>query len=555
MNCCPHTTGRRGLFRHSRLVLSGSRSREPSGAPHGGCRTVLRARGTVRNAVILLGFCVFGLFARESLGRGDETPEMRTWTSAMGSTVQAALLEVEGETATLRRADDSDLEVKIDKLSAADQEYIGQWLDRRADRPRDEWRQFTNRATGQQFEGKILERVRVRGQIRLYVEDRTGLRAWLPEFAFEITDLPEGDEAPTEEPQPKPEAPKPGEPPPSSTGDQPQPRPSSVQGVFVTGTGVDPEEARRNAFSAAIEQVVGVLVDAETLVNNDELVKDEILTFTRGYINHYTEISRRQEHGLHYVDMRVMVSVDKLGNKLEALPGMDKRRIDGALLAAGIIIANQNQDHARQMFRRATADFSPDKTFTVSVSDLPFKYDHSGQKVTLTVTYRLTPNLDVWQSIQARLKSVLDHVALRKGTGTAEWGQSPSLVRERTEVDLRLFEGANRECTSTYWHHYALPDFFESEARDLARRQLSYQVRLALLDDEGREVMSIERPLGVSQIIKLTSGYNNFRSCAIGPLPYVGRGFHSSWDSTAAFSLDVDQLQRVAECAAVIKGP
>lgn len=530
---------------------SDHRSRAASGARHSDYPKASPVRGSLRTAVILLGFCVFGLFSRESLGRDDEKPEMRTWTSAVGSTVQAALLEVEGQSVRLQRADGSEIKVEIDQFSAADQEYLGQWLDRRAAKPRPMWRWFTNRSTGQQFEGKILERVNVRGQIRLFVEDKTGLRAWLPEFAFEITDMPDVGE---DEPEAPPDAPKPATGGPVPPEAPHKPRSPNVQGVFVTGTGLEPEEAKRNGFSAAIEQVVGVLVDAETLVKNEELVKDEILTFTRGYINQYTEIERRQEDGLHSVDMRVWVSVDKLGNRLEVLPGMDKRRIDGALLAAKIIIENQNKDHARQMFRRATADFTPDKMLTVSVADLPFKYDHSGQKVTLTVTYRLTPNLDVWQSIQARLKSIFDNVAVRRGTGTLTGGQWPSLSREGNQVLLRLFAGANRECTSIYWHLYTLPDYFEAEFRDLAHRPSSYQVRLVLLDNEGREVVAMERPLGVYQMVRLTGRRNDFRSCAIGPLPYVGR-FQSSWDLTAAFSLDVDQLQRVAECAAFIKGP
>ena len=63
-----------------------------------------------------------------------------------------------------------------------------------------------------------------------------------------------------------------------------------VMDVVATGVGADPEQAKQNAFSAAIEQVVGVLVDAETIVKNDEVVRDEVLTFSRGYVNEFKEI-------------------------------------------------------------------------------------------------------------------------------------------------------------------------------------------------------------------------------------------------------------------------
>ncbi|NLF69223.1 MAG: hypothetical protein GX575_09235 [Candidatus Anammoximicrobium sp.] len=41
--------------------------------------------------------------------------------------------------------------------------------------------------------------------------------------------------------------------------------------VVATGVGMDGEMALKNAFSHAIEQAVGVLVDAETIVDNDQL--------------------------------------------------------------------------------------------------------------------------------------------------------------------------------------------------------------------------------------------------------------------------------------------
>ena len=52
--------------------------------------------------------------------------------------------------------------------------------------------------------------------------------------------------------------------------------------MTVTGVGTDPDKAVQNAFSQAIEQVVGVLVDADTVVKNDQLIRDEVLTYSRG---------------------------------------------------------------------------------------------------------------------------------------------------------------------------------------------------------------------------------------------------------------------------------
>ena len=70
--------------------------------------------------------------------------------------------------------------------------------------------------------------------------------------------------------------------------------------VIVTGVGTDPDKAVQNAFSQAIEQTVGLLVDAETVVKNDQLIRDEILTYSRGYVEKYKIVKQWEEGGLHH---------------------------------------------------------------------------------------------------------------------------------------------------------------------------------------------------------------------------------------------------------------
>lgn len=56
--------------------------------------------------------------------------EFRTWTSASGKhKTEARLLEVsnDGKTITLRKSDDKDTDVPLDKLSKEDQEYVQRW--------------------------------------------------------------------------------------------------------------------------------------------------------------------------------------------------------------------------------------------------------------------------------------------------------------------------------------------------------------------------------------------------------------------------------------------
>src|SRR5688572_24577930 len=47
--------------------------------------------------------------------------------------------------------------------------------------------------------------------------------------------------------------------------------------VIVTGVGIDQAQAKANALAKAVEQAVGLMVDADTLIRNDEVLRDKVL--------------------------------------------------------------------------------------------------------------------------------------------------------------------------------------------------------------------------------------------------------------------------------------
>jgi hypothetical protein len=74
-------------------------------------------------------------------------------------------------------------------------------------------------------------------------------------------------------------------------------RQAALVAVVATGAGETPDAARQNAFSAAIEQVVGALVDAETIVKNDQVVRDQVLTYSRGYVEEFDVVASWERVG------------------------------------------------------------------------------------------------------------------------------------------------------------------------------------------------------------------------------------------------------------------
>ncbi len=64
--------------------------------------------------------------------------------------------------------------------------------------------------------------------------------------------------------------------------------------IRVTGYGITAQEAENDALRQAVEQAVGLLVDSQTLVQNNTVLRDQIFTQSRGFITNYVVLDRVQ---------------------------------------------------------------------------------------------------------------------------------------------------------------------------------------------------------------------------------------------------------------------
>ena len=62
--------------------------------------------------------------------------------------------------------------------------------------------------------------------------------------------------------------------------------------IVAEGAGTTADEALKDAFRNAVRQVVGAVLDAETLVKIDEIISDQVLTYSDGFVKTYEEISK-----------------------------------------------------------------------------------------------------------------------------------------------------------------------------------------------------------------------------------------------------------------------
>jgi hypothetical protein len=74
--------------------------------------------------------------------------------------------------------------------------------------------------------------------------------------------------------------------------------------VVAEGAGGTADEALCDAYRNSVRLVVGAYVDEETRVKNDEVIDDEVLTYSNGIVKKYEELSTKKQAGLLRVRIR-----------------------------------------------------------------------------------------------------------------------------------------------------------------------------------------------------------------------------------------------------------
>jgi hypothetical protein len=106
--------------------------------------------------------------------------------------------------------------------------------------------------------------------------------------------------------------------------------------VIAEGVGATGDAALKDAFRNAVRQVVGAVVDAETLVNDDQVIFDKILTYSDGFVKTYEELSKSQEKGLIRTKIRATVEQRSVIARLKA-SNVAVKDVDGKGIFAEVV--------------------------------------------------------------------------------------------------------------------------------------------------------------------------------------------------------------------------
>jgi hypothetical protein len=114
-------------------------------------------------------------------------------------------------------------------------------------------------------------------------------------------------------------------------GEQPNFRNNTV--VRVKGYGATESEARQDAVRAALQQTMQQLIVTDRVINDDQIVRDKIMSTMNGYVENFTPIGSGQVNGGAFVEADVTVSPSRITNFI-ASGASTTTGVDGSSLFA-----------------------------------------------------------------------------------------------------------------------------------------------------------------------------------------------------------------------------
>lgn len=342
--------------------------------------------------------------------------------------------------------------------------------------------------------------------------------------------------------------------------------------VVVTGDGTDADKALQNAFSQAIEQTVGVLVDAETAVKNDQLIRDEVLTFSRGYVEKYEVVKRWQEDGVHHATIQAAVARDKLVEKLKGMK-IAMREVAGELKSRKFEFDAKNEKQATEMLRKALSGFDMTKLTKVEiVGDPQIARDGAGAKVSIKA--RVSPDLEKWDQFSKQIALLLSKTATKHGgaTTTSEeevfriwWNKSLMRQLAGEGMLVALLSSSTPRGEKIQWKIFRIPGVIAEPIKDAAKEQ-AYRVAFVLTaDDEtevarGSEVIWERTCLGATlegqpakSIHYEWDSYTREDECWLGPVWYWGMRVWACCEVSTTIVLSQADLARVVKTAVFLE--
>ena len=201
-------------------------------------------------------------------------------------------------------------------------------------------------------------------------------------------------------------------------------QPGRTFDVVTEGAGLTSQEALDDAFRRASD-MAGAMVDAETVVQKDEIAKDRVLVFSDGYVTKHDIIETRYDRGICYRKIRASVQRRELVSRPAGAT------VDASNLYAEAYTKLRRRHIGLSMIQAEIDRFGGDLLHSKSVVlDHPEVIPGTEDQVRVPFDATITVDRDRYAKIRRHLIYVLG--ALAKYSGTLESGLTPFGMQSQT---------------------------------------------------------------------------------------------------------------------------
>lgn len=222
---------------------------------------------------------------------------------------------------------------------------------------------------------------------------------------------------------------------------EPSPQAQVAEEIVVKakGEGQDPSAAKDDATREALRQAVGMFVDAQTVVNGDEVISDKILSATNALVLGSKVVSgpKRRSDGLYEVECEVKIRRQQLVTAIGAAGIAVTGKIDGDAAKRVSEINFRNEQEAMELLRGrlsnlwsrlVVARLIDDKGVPLGDGELPTVVQRADGTVVVCANLQVYFHLEAYYTkFVPDLKRLLGAIA--KGSAQVDWNANRPVWR------------------------------------------------------------------------------------------------------------------------------
>lgn len=250
--------------------------------------------------------------------------------------------------------------------------------------------------------------------------------------------------------------------------------------VVASGVGMNETEATKDALANAVRQAIGAIVGTDTLIQNEEVVRDQILTYSDGFAENYELVGKPGTtlSGLTSVTIRARIVRSKLIQKAKAA-NIAVVEVDGKGMFAEAVTKIEQSKSATAMLAKEFQDM-PKRLIKAEVVGKPA---YNEKTKTIQVAVQASVDRAAYDALVARILPILDGIGTETftvassdvtindyddGLGTyVDRVNFPSSLfpesylwnyQDRTQSSIVLCVRANGSFNSTQWKVYLVDE-------------------------------------------------------------------------------------------------